>query len=97
MGSLVFVVKALSAGKAFCRHVYVSIAGLNKPHHQVRISKEIKYDLKMWLALLGIFNGTTPFPSAHWEKNETLQFFSDITGAHRVGVIFGQVWAYILA
>ena len=95
LGSLAFVVKALPAGRAFCRRVYATIAGLNKPHHIVRISKEIKYDLEMWLTFLGRFNGTTPFPSAHWEENETLQFFSDSSGAHGGGVIFGKVWAYI--
>lgn len=94
-GSLAFVVKALPSGRAFCRRVYAALAGGKKSFHFIRISKEIRLDLEMWVEFLTKFNGLTPFPSLTWQDDETLKFYTDSSGSKGCGVIFGSQWCYL--
>lgn len=65
-GSLSFITKALPAGRAFSCRLYGLMSGASKPHHLIRLSRGIKYDLQMWLTFLKELNGTTTFPSLNW-------------------------------
>jgi hypothetical protein len=92
-GSLAFVVKALPAGRAFCGRIYGALAGGKKPFHMIRITNEIREDLKMWMEFLSNFNGLTSFPSLSWQDSDTLEFYTDSSGSRGCGVIFGNQWS----
>lgn len=56
------MVKALPSGRALCRRVYATLGGGKKYFDFIRISKEIRLDLEMWVEFLAKFNRLTPFP-----------------------------------
>ena len=52
-GFLNFLGRAIVPGRAFSRHLYSLTANPNlKPHHHVRLTRETKKDLCMWLSFL---------------------------------------------
>ncbi|XP_062589409.1 uncharacterized protein LOC134251060 isoform X2 [Saccostrea cucullata] len=95
LGSLAFVTKALPAGRAFCRRLYGALVGVCKSFHLIRVSKEIRLDLEMWIEFLTKFNGLSPFPSLIWLDNETLEFYTDSSGSHGCGVLYGDKWSFM--
>ena len=69
------------------------MSGVSKPHHFVRITREIHSDLQMWLTFLHEFNGTIKFPELEWESDSDFKFYSDSSGAMGCGVVFGTSWS----
>ena len=47
-GFLNFLGKSIVPGRAFTRRLYAHMPGELKPHHHLKITKEIKLDLEMW-------------------------------------------------
>lgn len=95
-GSLSFVVKALPSVRSFCRRVYAALAGGKKSFHFIRISKENRFDLEMWVEFLTKFNGLTFFPSLKWQDDETLKLYTESSGSKGCGFIFAwpSHWFY---
>ena len=58
-GLVSFCSKAIPSARAFIRRFYYLIASVNnkKPHYFVRINKEAKKDVQVWLDFLEHFNG----------------------------------------
>lgn len=58
-GLMLFCSKAIPSARAFIRRFYDLIALVNnkKPHFFVRINKEVKKDVQVWLNFLEHFNG----------------------------------------
>ncbi|KAK3097250.1 hypothetical protein FSP39_008066 [Pinctada imbricata] len=94
-GSLAFICKALPAGRAFCRRFYDSLSSASKPFHRIRITRELKEDIEIWLTFLENYNGSTPFPDPLWVPNNALCLASDSAGSFGCGVIFKNLWAYM--
>ena len=63
VGSLNFVCRAISPGRAFLRRLIALSQGLLKPHHRVRISTGARLDLLMWLEFFCILMVSPPFCS----------------------------------
>ncbi|KAK3103148.1 hypothetical protein FSP39_016826 [Pinctada imbricata] len=95
IGSLAFICKALPAGRAFCRRFYDSLSSASKPFHRIRITRELKEDIEIWLTFLENYNGSTPFPDPLWVPNNALCLASDSAGSFGRGVIFKNLWAYM--
>lgn len=95
VGSLAFVVKALPAGRAFCRRIYGALQGIARPFHFIRVSNEIKLDLQMWVVFLENFNGFTKFSTVDWSMDDTFEFYTDSSGAYGCGVVFGDEWSWL--
>ena len=51
-GFLNFIGRAIIPGRAFTRRLYSHLKTNLKPHHHLKITKDIKLDLEMWLAFL---------------------------------------------
>jgi hypothetical protein len=64
-GLMLLCSKAIPSARAFIRRFYDLIASVNnkKPHYFVRISKEVKQDVQVWLDFLGHFNGNCFIPA----------------------------------
>ena len=52
IGSLNFACRAITPDKPFCRRLINATCGLTKPHHHLRITADMKKDLKLWLQFL---------------------------------------------
>ena len=51
-GFLNFLGKSIVPGRAFTRRLYSHANGILKPHHHLRVKKEMRLDLEMWLTFL---------------------------------------------
>lgn len=69
LGSLAFLVKALPAGRTCCRRLLVN--GALESIHLIRVTKEIRPDILMWVVFLKKFNDLTIFQSLNWSLDET--------------------------
>ena len=58
-GSLAFWSKALPAGRAFSRRIYLATSSAKKPHHFIRITGGMYQDLLVWNLFLDKFNGVS--------------------------------------
>ena len=66
--------------------------GARRPHHHIRLTKEVKHDIAVWLTFLGQFNGRTFFLHEKWETSSSLQLYTDAAGSKGYGAIFGKHW-----
>ena len=64
IGLLNFACCVVVPGRAFLRRLIDLTRGVRKPTHHVRLTKESKYDLQVWLNFLRSYNGKS-FSSAH--------------------------------
>ena len=76
-GLLAFCTKALPAGRAFSRQLYMATSKANKPFHFIRVTKNMFEDLMIWKYFLEEFNGITYILDETWLSNYDLQLFSD--------------------
>jgi len=92
IGSLSFLCKAVSPGRAFLRRLINLTWGIRKAHHKVRINAEAKRDLSMWKTFLSDFNGVTFWQVQEWVWSDEIQLFTDSAGAIGFGVYYQGQW-----
>ena len=61
IGLLNFCCSVVVPGRAFLRRLIHLTTGLIRPHHHIRLNKEAKQDIRMWLKFLDNFNGRAFF------------------------------------
>lgn len=97
VGLLAFCSRAIPSSRAFLRRFYDLIASvkIKRPYYMVRINKETKADILMWIEFLDRFNGQFFFPEREWLTNEVLQLFTDSSGNADLGcgAYFNGHWA----
>lgn len=81
-------------GRAFLRRLIDLTIGIRHPKHFIRLTKEAKADLKVWMQFLNGYNGKSFFLNELWENNNTLQLYTDSSGSIGFGAIFGTHWCY---
>ena len=52
-----FACSVVRPGRAFLRRLIDLTIGIKSQHHFIRVSKEVKKDLNLWLSFLSNFNG----------------------------------------
>lgn len=93
-GLLNFACSVIQPGQAFLRrHVDLTL-GVKKANHKIRLNREVKEDLKIWLSFLSNFNGKSFFMEDRWLHSPKLNLFTDASGAIGFGTIFGPHWCY---
>ena len=92
VGSLNFVCRAISPGRAFMGRLIALTRGLTKPHHRVRFTTGARLDLLMWLRFLADFNGVSAFLGSNWESSNSLSLFTDAAAAIGFGAYFAGRW-----
>ena len=97
-GILAFCTKALPAGRAFSKRLYMATSKATKPHHFIRVSKEMFEDLMVWKLFLEQFNGVSYILDDIWLSNYDLQLFTDSAGGadKGCGVYFMGKWTFLL-
>ena len=95
IGSLNFACRAIVPGRPFCRRLINATCGLKKPHHHLRITVEMKKDMKLWLQFFKDFNGISVFHDRFWISNDDIQLFTDSAGGPDLGfgAYFVGKWA----
>ena len=61
--------------------------GIQSPHHLIRLSKDVKEDLKVWQSFLSNFNGRSFFLEETWYSSSKLDLYTD---ALVVGGVMGN-------
>ena len=92
IGSLSFVCRAVSPGRAFLRRLINLTCGIKKHWHLIRLSRGAKADLKMWLIFLQEFNGVAIIPDQMWVGEEDIELFTDASGRIGCGGYFKGQW-----
>ena len=59
LGLFIFAYKVVALGRAFSRRLINATCKVTKPHHRIRVSQEMREDLKVWLSFLSDYNGST--------------------------------------
>ena len=79
-------------------HCYVHFAFLftltihaNKPHYYIRLNKQTKDDLLMWISFLHTYNGKTLIYSPTIADSSTVHFYSDASKS-AFGATYGSYW-----
>lgn len=97
-GSLAFCTRAIPAGRAFSRRLYIATSKAKKPFHLIRITKELFHDLMIWKMFIEHFNGTSYILDEDWITSFDMQLFTDSAGAgpgKGCGCYFQGKWAFL--
>ena len=81
-------------GRAFLRRLLDLCRGLRKPHHRVKLTVDVKDDLKVWEQFLIFFNGKCFFMEDNVVSTYMLPLYTDATGRYGYGALFGTSWIY---
>ena len=93
-GLLNFACSVVVPGRAFLRRLIDLTIGVRAPHFRIRLSREVKADLRVWQTFLSSFNGRSFFLSDAWCTSNQVELYTDASGAHGFGAIFGPKWCY---
>ena len=91
LGKLQFSTCIITTGRAFLRRMYDLTKGIAKPFYFIRITKEVKEDLKIWEMFLKNFNGKTIICELPVNDSLTLHMYSDASKLG-FGATFGSEW-----
>ncbi|KAM9326262.1 uncharacterized protein PAF06_002450 [Gastrophryne carolinensis] len=80
LGKLNFACRVLPMGRVFTRRLSLATAGVQEPHHFIRLTAAMKEDIRMWVTFLESFDGL-----AYWmdpvKANDELELFTDAAGS----------------
>ncbi|XP_045206268.2 uncharacterized protein LOC123558456 [Mercenaria mercenaria] len=69
----------------------------SKPHHFIRVSAGMRYDMEVWELFLKDFNGICYFSDLHWTSSVDLELFTDACGNsdYGCGAYFQGRWCFL--
>ena len=91
-GLLNFAVSVVYPGRAFLRRMYNSVMGKNTKYSVVKVTDELKEDLRLWKIFLKDFNGVNFFMQNWWVSDQHLHLYTDSAKTIGYGGIFGREW-----
>lgn len=94
IGLLNFACRVIQPGRTFLRRIIQLTKGAkaSKKHHRVRLTREAKADMRMWLSFLENFNGVCMFLDEHWLSTDALSLYTDASSAIGYGAVKGSQW-----
>lgn len=94
IGLLNFTCCVVLPGRTFLRRMINVTVGVRRPTHSIRLKREVKADLQMWLQFLDHYNGKSFFLDFIWFSSDLLHLYTDSSGSLGYGAIFGHKWFY---
>ena len=94
IGVLQFACRAIIPGRPFCRRLINATCGIQLPYYHIRVTQNIKKDLKMWLEFFKQYNGISVFHDRFWISSADAELYSDSAGSIGFGVYFAGKWSY---
>lgn len=92
IGVLNFACRVVKPGRAFLRRLINTT--LKRPHHFIRLNKDIKADIRLWLRFMDDFNGEALFSSDEWLTSVKLNLYTDASKSLGYGALVGREWTY---
>lgn len=92
LGLLNFACSVVYAGRTFLRRLYDLTCGISKPYHKIRLTKEARADLTVWLQFIRHFNGKTVFMTELWWSSDRLAMYTDAAGNTGYAAVLGSKW-----
>ena len=94
IGLLNFACSVIIPGRAFLRRLIDLTHGIRLSHHFIKLNRESKEDLNVWLTFLANYNGQSFFIDKRWANSQQLSLFTDAAGGVGFGAIFGSEYCY---
>ena len=91
IGKLQFATAVVTPGKPFLRRMHDLTIKVSKPFHFIRVTKQVKRDLQLWLTFLDEYNGKTMLSFKPAFDSQSLHFFSDASKVG-FGATFKNSW-----
>lgn len=92
LGLLNFACSVVVPGRAFLRRLHDLTIGIKESYHYIRLKKEAKEDLRLWLTFLDNYNGKSFFLTPTIQSSDSLRFFTDASAAIGYGAVFKTSW-----
>ena len=89
-GILSFTSNVVSSGRPYQQRVLDLLRSVRRPHHKVRLSTDVKNDIKWWLTILDHTNSSPIRKKAM----PVVTVFTDAS-QHGAGIVSEQDWAYL--
>ena len=94
IGVLNFACCVVKPGRAFLRRLINTTLGIKRPHHLIRLNKDTKADIQLWLRFMDDFNGEALFSSDKWLTSVKLNLYTDASKSLGYGALLGRQWFY---
>ncbi|KAM4748730.1 uncharacterized protein WCC33_006111 [Rhinophrynus dorsalis] len=91
LGLLNFASLVIPMGRIFSRRPERATVGVRRPLHKIRITRQLREDLKVWEAFLINFNGVRLWREPP-KANGQMQLYTDAAGAVGFGAFFQGQW-----
>ncbi|RLJ22739.1 hypothetical protein DJ031_00310 [bacterium endosymbiont of Escarpia laminata] len=92
IGVLSFASAVVVPGRAFLRRLIDQTMGRLKPHYHIRLNRQTKLDLGVWLEFLQHFNGKAFFLDEKFLTGDYLRLYTDAAGGVGYGALYGAEW-----
>ena len=94
IGLLNFACSIIKPGRVFLRRLINLTIGVIRPTYFIRLTLEVKKDLRIWQQFLTSFNCQSMFLEEVWTSSGALCFYTDAAQSCGFGTIFGTHWTY---
>ena len=94
IGLLNFTCSVIVPGQTFLRRLINLTVGVKRPRYFIRLNRETKSDLKLWLTFLESYNGRSFFLDYNWLSSAKLHLHTNAAGSLGYGTVFGSHWLY---
>ena len=94
IGTLYSACGAVVAGRPFLRRLISLTIGVTRPCHYIRITHEVREDLKTWLIFLQAFNGKSLMLPQHWLQSPSIDLYTDASGTLAYDAVLGPQWLF---
>ena len=94
IGLLNFTCSVIVPDRTFLRRLITLTVGVKRPRHFIRLNRETKADLRLWLTSLESYNGKSFFLDYIWLSSAKLHLYTDAAGLLGYGAVFGAHWFF---
>ena len=95
IGLLNFACSIIKPGRVFLRRLINLTIGVFRPTYFIRLTLDVKKDLRIWQQFLTSFNCQSMFLEEVWTSSGALSFYTDAAQSCGFGTIFGMHWTYV--
>ena len=90
IGLLKFACSIIVPGRVFLRRLINLTIRVSRPTYFIRLTLEVKKDLRVWEQFLQSFNCQSIFLEKAWTSSGALSFYTDAAQSCGFGIIFGK-------
>ena len=96
IGLLNFTCSVIVPGRTFLRRLINLTVGIRRPRYLIRLNRETKADLQLWVEFLTSYNGRSFFLDYIWHSSSHLHLFTDASVflGYAYGAVFGSHWFF---